>query len=80
MSVLKLFIFTVLNKLIARLDKRGTKYESTKQGFKKKFRVLGSPSSLSPPSNPPSWAVVEQSKTPKIPPASDSELSDNSDT
>ena len=51
--------FLALNKLVSKLDKRASKKETSKHGYKKKQRVLKSPSKLSPPSSAPSWAVVD---------------------
>lgn len=47
-----------LDKLVSKLDKRASRKETSKHGYKKKQRVLKSPSKLSPPSSAPSWAVV----------------------
>ena len=53
-----MFPFSVLDKLVSKLDKRASKKETKEHGYKKKKRVLKSPSKLSPPSSASSWAVV----------------------
>jgi hypothetical protein len=50
-----MFLFLALNKLVLKLDKRAIRNKIIKHGYKKKQRVLKSPSKLSPPSDAPSW-------------------------
>ena len=54
------FSALALNWLISKLDKRLENTEPTKHGFKKKERIIKSPSKLGPPANSPSWAVVTE--------------------
>ena len=53
-----LFIPVVLNKLVAKLDKRANEHLITsKCGIKKKTRVEKSPSKFPVPDNAPQWAI-----------------------
>ena len=57
-----LFCFIVclaLNQLISELDKRVTKKEVSKCGFRKKVQVVKSPSKLPCPSEAPKWAIAQ---------------------
>lgn len=60
----------VLNKLVSKLDNRASKLETTKHGYKKKVRVLKSPSKLDPPVSAPKWAVKSTIRQTETPPSS----------
>lgn len=53
------FLVSALNKLVSKLDDRAHRKEGTKHGFKRKPRVVKSPSKLSAPGGAPSWSVSE---------------------
>lgn len=42
-----------------KLDKRASKKEAPKCGFKKKLRIVKSPSKLTCPCEAPAWAIVQ---------------------
>ena len=52
-------ILIALNELILKLDKRAAKKEAPKFGFKKKVRIVKSPSKLPCPREAPKWAIVQ---------------------
>ena len=52
------FCFSVaLNKLVKKLDKRVEQSNQSRQGFKKKARILKSPAKCAVPHGFPKWAV-----------------------
>ena len=50
-------ICVALNELILKLDRRASKKEIPKFGFKKKVRIVKSPSKLPCPCEAPEWAI-----------------------